>query len=260
MQENILAGNYVKEGRGGGGGTLVTVCQNTACTSLFLGDPATNIKGRNGINLEIYQKHRRHGNEAASPRRKIRNVIFTRRNPAKMVRVRALRRKRASRVGLVWAVTPRPHLLHDGVVVARGVQLATAGPRAPGLLAQVAAAGKGEEGLDEGAGERDDVVAGGLAALVGRLGCGGHQVGRAAREVRLGQHQREGSLVAQHVLRKRGLQLRQPAHDLRVARLAGSVKLGPGAHKVQVQPLHQANLQGQGQPRRPASAKVRAGV
>ena len=70
------------------------------------------------------------------------------------------------------------HLGDDGLVVGRAASVAAARPGHEGLLAQVAAAGEGEERLDARSGERDHVLAG-KPLLLGRRG-GGLPHGREA--------------------------------------------------------------------------------
>jgi hypothetical protein len=105
-------------------------------------------------------------------------------------------------------------------------ELAAPGPGLEGFLAQVTAGREGEEGLDRGAAERDDVLAG-MAALLGRRRGGAQQpVGEAGAIVRRLEHERPAALVGEDVLGEGGADRRQPFVDGRELLLIGVVERG----------------------------------
>jgi hypothetical protein len=125
-------------------------------------------------------------------------------------------------------------------VVGLAGHLAAPAPGPPGLLAQVAAVGIGQEGFDQRAVQGDDMRRLVQAALGRRLpGRRPHEIRQAGQIVLAAQHQLVGGLVGQHVLGELGAQRGQLLHDGRIA-LGLRPQAGTGAHAVQVQALQQA--------------------
>ena len=120
--------------------------------------------------------------------------------------------------------------------------LAARRPGAPGLLAQVAPLGEGEEGNDVRARKRDHAGVGD-AALARRLACRGADEVRQAGEVGLAaQHQLKARFVGEHVLAEAGGQVGEPLHHLGIALLRRAVHARAGAHEVGVIALEHAQL------------------
>ena len=120
--------------------------------------------------------------------------------------------------------------------------LAARRPGAPGLLAQVAPLGEGEEGHDVRARERDHAGVGD-AALARRLpGRGANEVRQAGEVGLAAQHQLVARLVGEHVLAEARGQVGQPLHHLGIALLRRAVEARAGAHEVGVVALEHAQL------------------
>jgi hypothetical protein len=104
--------------------------------------------------------------------------------------------------------------------------------------AEVAAAGEGQERLDRGARESDDVAW--QAALRGGLaGAVTGEVGQSV-EVGLGEGKVPGLLVVQHVLAEPCVQRGQALGDFGHARLLGGAEPGAGADETKVAAFEQA--------------------
>ena len=132
----------------------------------------------------------------------------------------------------------------DGAVVARTVVLAARRPCAPGGFAQVAPLGKGQEGHDVRARERDHHALGDAAlarCLARRLA---HER-RQAGEIRFVlENQAELALVGEDVLAEARRQLGKALHDRGVARPRRRRQLRAGTHEVEVESLEHAALLG----------------
>jgi hypothetical protein len=109
---------------------------------------------------------------------------------------------------------PEAQDLADQRPVVTGTGRGAAGhPGPPGALAQVAPGGEGQEGLNGGPGQGDDVALcqAALARCFARRVAG--EAGQAG-EIGLGQHHLPGVLVVQHVLAEGGVQLGQADGEL----------------------------------------------
>ena len=118
---------------------------------------------------------------------------------------------------------------------------AARGPRFVRGAAQIAARREGQERLDRGAGEGDDVPARKLA-LCGGLRCGSAGKTGKAVEIGLVEHQPPFALVMQDVLAKEGVQCRQALADRGHARLLVGAEPRPGPYEAQMMAFEHAHL------------------
>ena len=134
-------------------------------------------------------------------------------------------------------VAQREDLAGDRAVVVRAVVLAAPDPGLEGLLAQVAASGKGEERHDEGARQRDHGHVAFAALAARRPRRRAQPLGQSREVVLAAQRQAEIRLVGQHVLAERRRQRRHALDDLPMPRPGGLREARPFADEIQVHAL-----------------------
>ena len=127
-------------------------------------------------------------------------------------------------------------------VVVRARVHAAGNPGAPGDLADVAAGREGEEGLDQGARQGDQVAV--LATLGGGLARALNDEPGQADEIGFAEPHRPFALVMQHVLAEIGVQRGQAGVDLGHPHAAGLIQASAGAHEAEMAAFEQAQLVG----------------
>ena len=130
--------------------------------------------------------------------------------------------------------TQRHGFGRNGAIVGVAAIFSALRPGRERLLAKVAAGGEGQERLDGGARQRDDVLAG----VTARFGGTGGRIDQSPRQAgqvgRLPQNELVGLLVGQEVLAKRRAERRETFADRREARLRRLRHSGTRARKDRV--------------------------
>ena len=140
------------------------------------------------------------------------------------------------------AFLPQRQDFDDGGVVVVGVAVVAA--RREGLedlLAQIAAAGILQEGLDRGARQRDDRLARHVP-FRSRSFRGGDKALRQSIPVGFAEFEKPGLLVRQQMVAEGGAELRQPLVDIRHALFRRIVEASAGAMETGVGALQQPHL------------------